>query len=82
MFQPAVILVERQGLGSRRKGDRCRYRGPLCQPPVAGTLTLPLRLVPDELERWNASVTALGAATRKSTVYVPAVDTLTVYLNH
>src|ERR1039458_2281091 len=53
-----------------------------CQPPGAGTLTEPLRLVPDELEMWNASVTSPTAATRNVTVYVPAVATLTVYLNH
>src|ERR1017187_7501417 len=40
----------------------------VCQPPVAGTLMLPLRLVPAEFDRWNASVTAAVAATRKVTV--------------
>ena len=38
------------------------------QPPVAGILTEPLRLVPEELEIWNASVTAPGAATSKVTL--------------
>ena len=50
----------------------------VCQAPVAGTFTEPVRLVPDELEMWKPSVTALIAATRKVTVYVPAVATLTV----
>jgi hypothetical protein len=49
-----------------------------CQPPVAGALTEPERLLPEELEICKASVTAVGAATRKVTVYVPAVPTLTV----
>ena len=54
----------------------------VCQAPVAGMLTDPVMLVPEELARWNASVTALGAATSKVTVYVLAVATFTVYLNH
>src|ERR1700735_3763087 len=54
----------------------------VCQPPVAGMLTGPVRLVPDVLARWKAPVTPLGEDTRKLTVYVLAVATLTVYRNH
>src|SRR5579872_1644198 len=54
----------------------------VCQPPVAGTFTEPVRFVPEEFDRWNPSVTALGAAISKVTLYVPAVATLTVYRNH
>src|SRR5260370_31174716 len=50
----------------------------VCQPPVAGTLTGPLRLAPDEFERWNASVTPVGPATPKLTVYPPPEPTLPV----
>ena len=50
--------------------------------PVAAMATEPLRLVPEELSMCSASATAAGAATRKLTVYVPAVATSTVYLNH
>ena len=44
--------------------------------------TEPVRLAPEELSMCSASATAAGAATRKLTVYVPAVATSTVYLNH
>src|ERR1700684_2385919 len=54
----------------------------VCPPPVAGMLTFPLRLVPELLEMRRASVTAEGAATRRPTVYLPAVATFTVYRNH
>ena len=40
----------------------------VCQPPVAGTFTLPLRFVPALLAMCRPSVTALGAATRTPTV--------------
>ena len=50
----------------------------VCQPPVSGTATEPVKLVPEELDRWNASEIALSEATRKLTVYDPAVETLTV----
>ena len=50
--------------------------------PVAAMATEPVRLVPEELSMCSASATAAGAATRKLTVYVPAVATSTVYLNH
>ena len=37
-------------------------------PPVFGTATGPVRLVPDELAMCSASVTPYGEATRKLTV--------------
>ena len=37
-------------------------------PPVFGTATAPVRLVPEELAMCSASVTAYGEATRKLTV--------------
>ena len=49
-----------------------------CQPPVAGTLIRPLRSVPEALAMSRPPVTALGAARRRLTVYVPAVATFTV----
>src|SRR6516165_1702772 len=54
----------------------------VCHAPVAGTLMFPLRLVPEEFEICNPSVTALMAATRNVTLYVPADATFTVYRNH
>ncbi len=50
----------------------------VCQAPVSGTLTDPVRFVPEEFDRWNPSVTPSRDATSKVTVYVPAVATLTV----
>ena len=40
----------------------------VCQPPVAGTLMLPDRLVPEELAMCSPSVTPPGEASRKLTV--------------
>ncbi len=40
----------------------------VCQPPVAGTFTFPLRFVPALLAMCRPSVTAVGAASRKPTV--------------
>src|SRR5450755_5933 len=37
----------------------------VCQPPVAGTLMLPDRLVPELLAMWRPSVTPLAADRRK-----------------
>ena len=37
-------------------------------PPVAGAVTLPLRLVPALLSMCRASVTAVGAASRSPTL--------------
>src|SRR4029077_342872 len=54
----------------------------VCQPPVAGTLMFPDRLLPAALAMCSPSVTPFGEGSRKLTVQVPAVATLTVYLNH
>ena len=40
----------------------------VCQPPVAGAVTLPLRFVPALLSMCRASVTPLGDASRTPTV--------------
>src|SRR5580698_482025 len=53
-----------------------------CQPPVSGTLISPDRLVPERLAICRPSVTPLGEARRKLTVYVPAPAASTVYRNH
>src|ERR1700677_1273186 len=50
-----------------------------CQPPVSGTFILPDRLVPVRVAMCRPSVTPLGEATRKLTVYVPAPAAFTVY---
>jgi hypothetical protein len=40
----------------------------VCQPPVAGTLTFPDRLLPAALAMCSPSLTPLGEASRKLTV--------------
>jgi len=40
----------------------------VCQPPVAGTFSAPVRSLPEVSAMWNASETPLAAATLKLTV--------------
>ena len=64
----AVVLVEDEGLLAGGQGDAVGDRGPVLQPPVAGTASAPVSALPVESVRWKASVTPLVEATRKSTV--------------